>query len=538
MKKIILLAVALLTFSFAKAQVPDVFFDSIILKGLTELETPPSTTKIPVFDDNFEIVGWTEIGNLPSDDLGSHIATQNINLNGNDLDFSFNGYGLGFSGSTSLRFGSLSGFSSPYLQMYNQGIGITRLFANNLNQIISNADVQIDLDSNNSTTDSSLSIVRHGFTIETLEEIFNINESGKVSFLNYSYPVLDGSANQVLVTDGLGNLDWEDYSSGNSSQTLNDVVGEGDTITSGNDSTTLNHTGLFTRDSVDDEGSVFTNSRIGFVDSSASLDFSTHLTRNSVIIGNGTAYTTLSNANVTANRTAEFQDKDGTVAYLDDVGIPLSGTGGSPVTGDIVIEEQGLYISSFDTNNVVEIFDDGGSGLFKIGVTDADEKMNLNPFGFFIRKSTNKDIRLTQDLESEEYLKLNFSNYSNPLGIVGADDFSINYASNDNAYTQVNYVNGIVSTASITGTEDIDWKSNVTTRVYTLTGATTFTESNLQPRVLTFIVTGDFDWSPPSTWTGYSSNDDYDGLVDNHIIVECIVDTLGSEKIYYSLKNM
>jgi hypothetical protein len=149
------------------------------------------------------------------------------------------------------------------------------------------------------------------------------------------------------------------------------------------------------------------------------------------------------------------------------------------------------------------------------------------------RSGLNYNIFVLSDL----FALLN-SNNPDYQGLLGLSDFSANYAADDNAYPQVKYVNGIVSSASVTGTQDIDWKSNITTRVYTLTGATTFTESNLQPRVISFIITGDFAWSPPTTWTAYSTNDTYDGTVDNHIVVEAIVTTSGSEKIYYSLKNM
>ena len=115
-------------------------------------------------------------------------------------------------------------------------------------------------------------------------------------------------------------------------------------------------------------------------------------------------------------------------------------------------------------------------------------------------------------------------------------DYSANYF--DRSLTDKAYVLGHVETASITGTKDIDWNRRETVGNYTLTDATTLTESNLRPRVLEFLITGDFALTLPSTWTPYPNNDAYDGTIDNHIVVTCIVATGGSEKIFYTLTNI
>jgi len=43
---------------------------------------------------------------------------------------------------------------------------------------------------------------------------FSVDDSGQVSFENYSFPIADGSANQVLQTDGAGTLVFDDPPAG------------------------------------------------------------------------------------------------------------------------------------------------------------------------------------------------------------------------------------------------------------------------------------------------------------------------------------
>jgi hypothetical protein len=55
-----------------------------------------------------------------------------------------------------------------------------------------------------------------------------LNADGTVSFPNYTFPAEDGSPNQVLVTDGSGNLSWQDQTGsgggGNSHVTVSDTA--------------------------------------------------------------------------------------------------------------------------------------------------------------------------------------------------------------------------------------------------------------------------------------------------------------------------
>jgi hypothetical protein len=140
--------------------------------------------------------------------------------------------------------------------------------------------------------------------------------------------------------------------------------------------------------------------------------------------------------------------------------------------------------------------------------------------------------------EDELFLSASGSESINFKGIVGSSGYAANYASIDNAYTQVGFVYGFVEKESITGTKNIDWVRYQTVGNYTLTGATTLTESNLRTRVLEFVITGDFALTLPSTWTAYPSNDAYDGTQYNHIVVTCIDNTLSSEIVFYTLTNL
>lgn len=53
--------------------------------------------------------------------------------------------------------------------------------------------------------------------------VFRVNGNGQVYFKNYGFPVLDGSANQILQTDGNGQLFWGNSGSGNNNTIHNSV---------------------------------------------------------------------------------------------------------------------------------------------------------------------------------------------------------------------------------------------------------------------------------------------------------------------------
>jgi hypothetical protein len=53
--------------------------------------------------------------------------------------------------------------------------------------------------------------------------VFRVNGNGQVYFKNYGFPILDGSANQILTTNGSGLLSWANASGGNNN-TINNSV--------------------------------------------------------------------------------------------------------------------------------------------------------------------------------------------------------------------------------------------------------------------------------------------------------------------------
>tara|TARA_R100000329_G_scaffold15719_4_gene16249 strand:- start:4802 stop:6742 length:1941 start_codon:yes stop_codon:yes gene_type:complete len=74
--------------------------------------------------------------------------------------------------------------------------------------------VQIDSNSNNNN-DTFFAIQRDGNAVGGGTEIFKVMETGAVTFNQaYTFPTSDGSANQVLQTDGSGTLSFADVSGG------------------------------------------------------------------------------------------------------------------------------------------------------------------------------------------------------------------------------------------------------------------------------------------------------------------------------------
>ncbi len=56
--------------------------------------------------------------------------------------------------------------------------------------------------------------------------LFSVKNDGLISFKNYTLPTADGSANQVLKTDGSGALTWQDDISGSTALSLSDTDGD------------------------------------------------------------------------------------------------------------------------------------------------------------------------------------------------------------------------------------------------------------------------------------------------------------------------
>lgn len=84
----------------------------------------------------------------------------------------------------------------------------------------------------------------------------------------------------------------------------------------------------------------------------------------------------------------------------------------------------------------------------------------------------------------------------------------------------------------------IDWIDPNTDFTKTLTGAVTFTDSNLPTGIITKVITlnltGDFAITFPAYWTNYGTGV-YDGTVDNMIVVMCLNGTGASEDVRYMI---
>ena len=128
--------------------------------------------------------------------------------------------------------------------------------------------------------------------------------------------------------------------------------------------------------------------------------------------------------------------------------IPIPGTDvGNPVTGDIVSEASVKAISfivpSYNVNNVVEIFDDGGAGLIKVVDTEVPDNYSLQTTqGFEILNSIGGvstkllGVNFKVIISGDGHFILKGGNASK--GIVGDIYYGANY--DDNTYVQKKYV--------------------------------------------------------------------------------------------------
>ena len=91
--------------------------------------------------------------------------------------------------------------------------------------------------------------------------------------------------------------------------------------------------------------------------------------------------------------------------------------------------------------------------------------------------------------------------------------------------------------ATTTGSYPVDWNAGDVWQL-TLTGATTITDTNLpsgtNTKVIEFLITGAFAWTPPAYWVELPSSQAYDGAKQNHVVISCINGTGSSELVYYS----
>ena len=80
-------------------------------------------------------------------------------------------------------------------------------------------EVYIQIDSNNNNNDNTFfSVTKNSSGVGGGTELFKVMETGAVTINQaFTFPTADGSANQVLKTDGSGSLSWADQSGGGSS---------------------------------------------------------------------------------------------------------------------------------------------------------------------------------------------------------------------------------------------------------------------------------------------------------------------------------
>jgi len=94
-----------------------------------------------------------------------------------------------------------------------------------------------------------------------------------------------------------------------------------------------------------------------------------------------------------------------------------------------------------------------------------------------------------------------------------------------------------ITNATTTGSYAIDWAAADVWEL-TLTGATTLTDTNLPTgtatKVIEFLITGAFAWTPPAYWDALPSSQAYNGAVWNHVVISCIKGTASSERVLYS----
>ena len=82
-------------------------------------------------------------------------------------------------------------------------------------------DVYVQIDSNNNNSDDAFfAVTKNASGVGGGTELFKVLETGAITFNQaFTFPTADGSANQVLKTDGSGALSWTDQSGGGGGMT-------------------------------------------------------------------------------------------------------------------------------------------------------------------------------------------------------------------------------------------------------------------------------------------------------------------------------
>ena len=86
--------------------------------------------------------------------------------------------------------------------------------------INSPASLRINIDSDNGNSGESFAVGHNQTAINANNKLFEVNDSGQVTINNaFTFPTSDGSANQILQTNGSGTLSWVTNSGGSSQWT-------------------------------------------------------------------------------------------------------------------------------------------------------------------------------------------------------------------------------------------------------------------------------------------------------------------------------
>jgi len=161
---------------------------------------------------------------------------------------------------------------------------------------------------------------------------------------------------------------------------------------------------------------------------------------------------------------------------------------------------------------------DASNNAVQLIIDDANEKIKLINYELELSSSKVSLVNAT-DLRFGNLGDTLYGEITNPNTNLTANRF---YDLPDASGTIALEPN-LTEDATVTGTHDIDWNDD--THFLTLTGNTTFTESNLPAtgftKTLTIYVSGDFTLAFPTNWDTNLTGT-YDGTVLNQIVIEYI----------------
>lgn len=292
-------------------------------------------------------------------------------------------------------------------------------------------------------------------------------------------------------------------------QDLQSVTDEGSTTTSNIDAASFNSVPLYK--DTDDSYGVGTNS----------------LANNTGVYSNGFGYGTL------LNNTGNYASGFGYVSLFNNTGAYSSGFGKTSL-----YDNTGDYACGFGDNALKVNKGDyscgfGAQALWKVAATSS----NLTAIGHQAGYSaTEINFNNSTAIGANSLMTASNQIMLGDDAITSVRTANTSYAAtHDQDFVTKKYVDDNVGAseytltedATVTGTHDIDWDED--THYLTLTGNTTFTESNLPAtgytKTITIYASGDYTLTLPSNWDTNISGS-YDGTVLNQIVIEYIKSTV------------